>query len=325
MVTYAAANRVFKYSHTMGRHEFTGPGIHVPTGLARGKDSLLYVLNRSVDDRPEGRRVTICTVDEDYMGQFGSAGTDAGQFSWPTSIAIDGDENVYVADEHLQRISIFTKDGEWLGKWGIEGDGDGQFNRPSGLAFDGENNLFVVDSLNNRIQKFSKDGHFLHKWGTAGNGDGEFSFPWGITIDREGYIYVADWRNDRIQKFTPDGHFLMKLGTSGQEDGQLNRPTGVAVDSDGDIYVVDWGNDRVQVFAPNGTFITTFTGNAGISKWGKAKLDANSEMYQLREQAYKLEVEKRLWGPVAIAVDDDNSIFVAETCLHRIQVYQKVS
>ncbi len=325
MVTYAVANRVFKYSHTMGRHEFFGPGFHVPIGMARGKGDVLYVLNRSVDERPEGRRVTVCTVGEDYLSQFGTGGTDDGQFSWLTSIAVDRDENVYVSDEYLQRISIFTKDGEWLGKWGVEGDGDGQVNRPSGLAFDKEDDLLVVDSLNNRIQKFTKDGHFLAKWGRAGRGDGEFNFPWGITIDQQGYIYVVDWRNDRIQKFTPDGQFLMKFGTSGQGEGELNRPTGVAVDNEGDIYVADWGNDRVQVFAPDGGFITTFTGNGGISKWGKSKLDANPEMYQEREQAYKLEVEKRLWGPVAIAVDDDNRIFVAETCLHRIQVYQKVS
>ena len=323
MVIYALDNRVYRYSHTIGRREYSGTGFRTPMALARGKGDLIYVLNRSYEYRPDGKRVTICSVGEDYIGEFGTGGTKDGQFVWPTSIAIDKEENVYVADEHLQRISIFSKEGEWLSKWGVEGDGDGQFNRPSGLAFDSEDNLFLVDSANNRVQKFTKDGRFLAKWGRPGSGDGEFNLPWGIEIDGEGNIYVADWRNDRVQKFTPDGQFLMKLGTPGNGDGELNRPSGLAVDQDGDIYVADWGNDRVQVFASDGTFVTKFTGDATMSKWGKEKLEANKEMLQERENAYQPEREKLFWGPVAIEVDDNHRIFICELCRGRIQVYQK--
>ncbi len=324
MGTYSAANRVFKYSHTIGRNEFAGPGFRHPVALARGKGDLIYVANRSYEYQPNGKRVKICTVGEDYVGEFGdTAGLGDGQFIWPTSIAIDKAENVYVADEHQQRISIFSKDGEFLGKWGVEGNGDGQFNKPSGLAFDSRDNLFLVDSVNNRIQKFTKDGHFLAKWGRGGNSDGEFNLPWGIEIDQEDNVFIADWRNDRIQKFTPDGQFLMKFGTPGDGDGELHRPTDVAVDRDGDIYVTDWGNDRMEVFAPDGTFIIKLAGDGTLSKWGKQKLDANSFMWQQREVAYKLEREKLFWGPVAIDVDDENRIFVLESMRCRIQVYQK--
>ena len=325
MVTYAVADRVIKYRYTIGRGEFAGPGFRHPVALIRGKGDLIYVVNRSYDFRPEGKRVTICTVGEDYVGEFGTGGAEDGQFLWPTAIAIDGEENAYVADEALQRISIFNSQGEWLGKWGVEGEGDGEFSHPSGLAFDTEDNLFLVDSSNNRIQKFTKEGRFLAKWGRAGSGDGEFSLPWGIDIDREGDIYVVDWRNDRIQKFTKDGRFLMKFGRSGQEDGELNRPTSVAVDKDGDIYVTDWGNHRVQVFAPDGAFITKFTGDATMSKWANWKMEANTEMWQEREVADNLEREKLFYAPVSIDVDDDNRIFVLEPPRVRIQVYQKES
>ncbi len=325
MVTYAVANRVFKYSHTIGRTENSGPGFSLPVALARGKGDLIYVVNRSYEARLEGKRVTICTVGEDYVGEFGSGGTGDGQLIWPTSIAFDKDENVYVADEHLQRISIFSKDGEFLGKWGSEGVGDGQFNHPSGLAFDGENNLFLVDSYNNRIQKFTKEGKFLAKWGQAGSGDGEFNIPWDIEIDRYGNVYISDWRNDRIQKFTLDGQFLMKMGVPGSGDGELRRPAGIAVDGDGDIYVADWGNDRMQVFAPDGSFVAEFTGEGTLSKWGREKLDANSEMHHEREVAHRLEREKLFWGPMGIDVDEDNRIFIVEVCRNRIQIYQKES
>ena len=323
MTTNTLRSRVIKYSYTIGRTEDFGPGFAHPVYLARAKGDLLYVLSRAREIAPQGKRVTICTVGEDYVSEFGTGGSDDGQFMWPVSLALDRDENVYVSDEHLQRISIFTKDGEWLGKWGVEGDGDGQFNRPSGLAFDKEDNLLLADALNNRIQKFTKDGQFLDKWGAAGTGDGEFNMPWGITVDQEGYIYVADWRNDRIQKFTPNGQFLMKFGTSGKGDGKLHRPTGIAVDSDGDIYVTDWGNELMQVFAPDGTFITQFAGDATLSKWGKEKLDANPEMYHEREISYRLDREKLFWAPMAVDVDKENRIFVADTCRNRIQIYKK--
>ena len=84
-----------------------------------------------------------------------------------------------------------------------------------------------------------------------------------------------DWRNDRIQKFTGDGQFLMAFGSSGSDEGEFNRPSGVAVDRDGIIYVADWLNNRLQVFDVDGTFVTARSGDATVSKWGQAKLDAN--------------------------------------------------
>jgi len=320
-----------QYSHTIGRAEFSGPGFRVPVGVARGAGDRLYVLSRSYEGRPDGKRVTICTVDEEYISEFGrgvrpeEAETDApdGRFMWPTSIALDQAGNVYVADEWYHRISIFTEEGDWIGKWGTPGAEAGQLNRPSGLAFDRDDHLYVVDSLNNRVQKFTKDGQFLLTWGTAGNDEGEFNMPWGIAIDAEGDVYVTDWRNDRVQKFTPEGHFLMQFGASGAGDGELNRPTGIAVDAAGVIYVADWRNDRLQVFDAEGAFITKLTGEATVSKWGQEKLNASPEMWIQRQKAQGLEREKQFWGPTAIAVDDDNRIFVAESVRSRIQVYRK--
>jgi len=320
-----------QYSHTIGRAEFSGPGFRVPVGIARGEGDRLYVLNRAYENRPDGKRVTICTVGEEYITEFGrgvspeQAEADApdGRFMWPTAIALDKACNVYVADEWYHRISIFSKDGDWVGKWGTPGMGDGQLNRPSGLAFDRDENLYVVDSLNNRVQKFTKDGRFLLKWGAAGRGEGQFDMPWGIAIDSEGDVYVTDWRNDRVQKFTADGRFLMQFGTSGTGDGEFNRPTGIAVDQAGAIYVADWRNDRLQVFDADGSFIAKYLGEATVSKWGKEKLDASPEMWLQREKAQGLEREKQFWGPMAVTVDAENRIFVAESVRSRIQVYRK--
>ena len=320
----------FQFSRTVGRQESSGTGFSRPVAMVRGEGELIYVLNHGLDRAVEsGKRVTVCTVEEDFIGQFGRGEAPDpeadGIILWPTSLAIDKDQNVYLADEGLNRISIFTKDGEWIGKWGTPGDSDGEFNRPSGIAFDKNDNLFLVDSLNNRIQVFTKDGKFLNKWGKEGNGDGEFNMPWGIEIDSKGDVYVADWRNDRIQKFSPEGQFLMKFGTSGAGDGEFNRPNSVAVDKEGIIYVTDWGNDRLEVFGPDGGFITKITGDGNVSKWAKDKLDANPEMWHEREIAQRIDAEKVFWGPISVDVDDENRIFVLESSRCRIQVYRKIA
>jgi DNA-binding beta-propeller fold protein YncE len=324
-----------QYGYTIGRGEQFGPGFTQPVFAARGEGDLLYVLCRASEYRPEGTRITVCTVDEEYVTSF-ARGVPAqgphefsfedGSLVWPTAIAFDRDWNVYVTDEWLNRISIFTKDGDYIGKWEERpGSGDGELNRPSGLAFDADDNVYIADGGNNRIQKFTKDGRFLAKWGTAGRGPGEFNMPWGIDLDSQGNVYVADWRNDRIQKFSPDGRFLLQFGTSGTGEGQFNRPSGIAVDNDGVSYVADWLNNRLQVFDPEGNFVTLRTGDATISKWAKEKLDANAEMWTERERAYGLEREKDFWGPTGVAVDDEDRVFVVESARNRIQVYRKLS
>ena len=86
-----------QYSHTIGRAEFSGPGFRVPVGIARGEGDRLYVLSRAYENRPDGKRVTICTVGEEYISEFGrgirAEEADGivpdGHFMWPTAIVLD--------------------------------------------------------------------------------------------------------------------------------------------------------------------------------------------------------------------------------------------
>ena len=319
----------FRYSHTIGRGEAAGTGFTYPVALARGEEDLIYVLSRSSEYRPDSMRVTVCTLGEEYVGEFakGAPGRNETPYPdalvWPTAIALDRPGNVYVADEWRNCVAVYTRDGESLGQWGSAGSGDGELDRPAGLAFDREDNLYVVDSGNNRIQKYTREGRYLTQWGRAGGGEGEFNLPWGIDIDGQGNVYVADWRNDRIQKFSPEGRFLMQIGGPGSGDGEFQRPTGVAVDREGIVYVADWGNDRVQVFDREGRFITRLLGEATVSRWGQAKLDANPDMWKEREVAQGLDRERLFWGPIAVAADDQGRVLVAESARNRIQVYCK--
>ena len=333
----------YRYSRTVGTFIFPQNvgesnllGFTNPVDLALDCDGALYVLSRG----GFGKRVTILTLDEDLLGDFGSNGEGDGQMKWPVSLALDRDGNIYVADEALQRISIFDRQGQFLGKWGVHGSGEGEFDRPAGIAFDHDDNLLVVDGFNNRIQKYTKDGRFLGGWGREGRADGEFNVPWGVCVDRSGDVYVADWRNDRVQKFDADGKHLATLGESGTGDGEFRRPSSVAVDEDGDIYIADWGNERVQVLAPDGSFNAKFRGESGLSRWAEDYVRYIENYYEERQKAdlepeldlppsdevfreQSASIEKFLWGPTAVKVDAKGLIYIVDSGRHRVQIYSK--
>ncbi len=336
-------DRTYTYSFVAGRSEFQGTGFRNPMDFALGPDNLIYVVNRSYESRSDGTRMNLFRLDDDgeeYITEFGGYGEEAGQFIWPMACALDKDTNVYVTDEYLHRVTIFNKDGDYLSHWGTHGSGDGELDRPAGIIIR-DDVVIIVDSRNNRVQKFTLDGEYISQFGSHGKGNGQFDTPWGICLDKEGNIFVADWRNDRIQSFTNDGQWLASFGYTGsggdasiaREHGGIrvvqrpvgffNRPTGVAVDKDGDIYVADWLNNRVQVLTPEGRFITEFTGDAGLSKWGVSKIESNPDMIRQRNGVRDFTPEKVLWAPVAVKVDDNGRVIVADTMRHRFQVYQK--
>jgi DNA-binding beta-propeller fold protein YncE len=325
----------------MGLYALLGRGFNNPVDVAFGAGDVMYVVNRvgpEVAVRMPYKRISICTRDQDYLGEFSTGGTGAGEIMWPASIAVGPDGNVYVSDEALNRISIFDPKGGFLSMWGVRGAEKGQLNRPAGIAFDSEGNLLVADGLNHRIQRFTSDGLFLDTWGGQGSGDGELNIPWGISLDSDGNVHVADWRNDRIQSFDPQGRHLATIGTSGDGDGQLKRPSGVVVDQSGNILVADWGNERVQVFDSDGQFITKRRGESGLSKWAEDYFKANTDEFESRQKAdlepepngqpseYVREqsaaVEKLFWGPTSVRLDDEGAMYVVESCRHRIQVFK---
>ena len=331
-----------QYDHTVGFQANQGRGFNNPVDLALDSQGILYVLNRGGPEtaiRFPYKRVTICTADEEYLGDIGTGGAENGEFWWPSSLAFDSDDRLYIADEALQRVSIFSKEGGHLGQWGEGGNREGQLNRPSSLAFDDEDNLYVADSLNHRVQKFTKEGRFLATWGGPGpsSNPGQFNMPWGIALDPNGNIYVADWRNDRIQKFTPGGEFLGQLGESGEGEGQLNRPAGLAVDSQGNVYVADWGNERVQVFSPTGQVLANLRGDSVPSKWAQDYFTANPGEANARSESnlepqttpqgetrreQSANIEKLFWGPTSIKLDGQGRIYIVDSLRHRIQIYR---
>ena len=308
-----------------------------PIASACGSGDTIYVLNRQFEeilDVPWNKAALyaeVCSFSmptipgaEVYLGTFSGYGDGDGELIWPVGIAIGSDENIYVADEWMNRISIFSNYGVFLKSWSTQRVGG--FSRTSGIALDRKDNVYVSDSANHRVCKFTRDGEYIRQFGSYGYGPGELNAPWGVAVDGDGNVYVADHKNHRVQKFDAYGEFIGSFGSYGKGKARLNRPSDVAVDPEGDVYVCDWGNDRVQVFAADGRFIASLIGDAQqMAKGHQIQVDANPDVLKARRRVYTPEPEWRFAMPTGVTFDAVNSrIIVADTQRARVQIYNKV-
>lgn len=141
-------------------------------------------------------------------------GSDA-RFYYPSTLALDSANNIYVADKQNHAIRKVTPAGvvttlagdKSAAGWGVYSEGyvDGpgstaQFSFPSGVAVDSAGNIYIADTGNNVIRKISPTATVSTFAGLAGNpgsldgtGNGaRFSSPTGVALDAAANLYVAD-------------------------------------------------------------------------------------------------------------------------------------
>jgi sugar lactone lactonase YvrE len=243
-------------------------------------------------------RISSTGVESVFAGEPDSRGGVDGtgavaRFQFPTGMAIDASDNLYVVDRGNNAIRRITPAGvvtTFAGALNSPGSDDGPGDKARfrltdnvstddnvGMAWDGAGNLFVADRYNHTIRKILPAGVVTTLAGTPGvsgsrDGNGaqaQFSVPMGVAADNAGNIYVADTGNFTIRKITPTGMVATLAGSPGSvgtEDGQgaaarFYQPTGIAVDSAGNVFVSDT-NATIRRITPTGVVTTPF-GMAG--------------------------------------------------------------
>jgi tripartite motif-containing protein 71 len=145
------------YITQWGGEGFDNGQFDQPEGIAVDSNDNIYVSDSS--GFVSLKRVQKFTSSGTYITQWGSYGTKNGQFSYAMGIAIDSDDNIYVADsgsnwDSNNRVQKFTPNGVYICQWGNYGSGNGKFNNVGSIALDSNLNVYVTDSGNNRVQKF---------------------------------------------------------------------------------------------------------------------------------------------------------------------------
>jgi DNA-binding beta-propeller fold protein YncE len=117
------------------------PGFYGPRDVAIGADNSIYIVDQG------HARIIKCDPNGKVLVVWGTLGQDDGQFSGPTSVAVDGkNDRVYVADPSNKRIEVFDTNGKFLAKWLVE-----EWGAPAGwhfqdLAVDSKTELLYASS-----------------------------------------------------------------------------------------------------------------------------------------------------------------------------------
>lgn len=290
-----------------------------------------------------------------YLGQIDGGSTS--RLDWPTALALDTHDNLYVMDCRNSRIVKFDPGGRVLTTWGSQGTGDGEFaffvrnggGCEGGITVDASGTVYVIDN-GGQVQLFDGDGRFLRRWpgGGLGTGNGQFDLAGAIGRDAQGNFYLTDGSrssaiNNRVQKFNPQGTFLTALGSQGSGDGEFQVPFGVAVTPEGEVYVADLSNHRVQVLDSQGRYLrqwgTFGRGPGEFDRPAALAIDANGNVYvsdEFQHRVEKFDSQGRYlgeWGSygtgngrfnltAGIVIDSHGDIYVVDLFNNRIQKFR---
>jgi len=269
-----------------------------------------------------------------FVLQWGSHGSQKGQFIKPRDVAVDASGRVYVADTGNHRVQVFDGEGQWLQTWS---GGDKAFVEPLAIAMDSHGNVLVLDSHTNWIQRFDAEGHYLSRLGGPSAG---FFRARELAVDGQDNVYVADTGFSHIIKYSPDGIQLKVLGALGSREGQLAEPVGLAIDANGDIYVADVGNQRIQRLDVLGRYLDSWPISPSESVNGTHLVLGEDGLVYATEPARQRFVvftkDGKMvgrWGqggqgsgqfgrPTGFALDSQGYLYVADTYNHRVQKWK---
>ncbi len=216
------------------------------------------------------------------------------------ALSYTGQRKAFLRTLPLAKLSIFFSllngcdqssltNGTAAFEFGGMGLGDGKLSYPRAIAAESNGAVFVVDK-SGRVQRFGADGTFERSWKTPESNAGK---PVGITVHPDGRLFVADTHYHRVLVYDRDGQLLTTFGREGFGDGEFSLPTDVAVDAKGFLYVSEYyETDRITKWSPDLQFVKV----------------VNPPTIE----------GKPLNRPTGLIVDDEQTLWVADSCHHRL-------
>lgn len=199
-----------------------------PGPLDFGQNSVIAFLPNGdflVGDGYQNGRIVRYDEAGEFISEFGSVGSEPGQFDLIHGLAVDGSNRIYVSDRRNHRVQVFDEAGTHLDTWPDIWD-------PVAIMVDVNDAVWVLDATLNRILRYSLDGQLQDYFGTYGEASslgrpgftcsdvaaveeagldpdthegacGGFSLPHQMSVDSEGNVYVAQFSGPWIDKYVP--------------------------------------------------------------------------------------------------------------------------
>jgi DNA-binding beta-propeller fold protein YncE len=254
-----------------------GLGVDPVNGDIYMADTDRYLVHRYSYDPGTGRATLVTS--------WGAQGAGLNKYLYPSRVAVDSAQHVYVVDTWANNIEVTDNTGTGLDEFGSFGTALGEFKAPHGVAVwygapgVADDKLFVVDPNNKRIEVFGDNGDSDDLLNNV-----EFTFGCpkattqplgcahvfvgdlrGIAIDQSGFVYVVDGAGSKVHKFSTDGTaggtaFVKSFGKKPVDPynaGHGEFTDGgreVTVDQNHNVWVGNIWDYRVQVFNSDGAF-----------------------------------------------------------------------
>jgi sugar lactone lactonase YvrE len=248
----------------------------------------------------------------------------AARFNQPYGLAVDANDNLYVADTLNSTVRKITPQGvvsTIAGTAGKVGNTDGSANTialfasPQGIAVDNSGVVYVTDWGYNSLRTVANGTVTTIAglppspgFGTDGPGStASFFYPLALSWVAPGQLYVAD--SDAVRAVSTAAPYNVSTDagnntvTSGATDGPalsatFNYAAGVAGDTAGNVYIADIVNNTIRTLAwPGGVAtVSTLAGTTGVA--GSANGNGSAATFN---------------SPSSVATDAAGNIFVADT------------
>lgn len=252
-------------------------------------------------------------------------------FKTPISIAVDGDQLVYICDCHRHCIKVFSNTGKYVRTIGQKGQGPGDLYGPEYITFSTMGDLWVNDGGNRRIQLFSPDGKSKHISKQINYID------WiGILSENEIAVYdhLKTFQNRKlISIMNNKGKVLREIGE--YHDTAKNffesERLHFSLDEEGNLYAANNGTPVIRKYSADGKLMRVITFDTPFDIPVEITLNSSGDEIERKEEiesednvkitrssrgiAIKYNKNKsqwKFWTCMGLGIDSKNRIYTVK-------------
>jgi hypothetical protein len=234
----------------------------------------------------------------------------------PSQIAVDANDNVYVADSGLGAVEEYPKGYGAVAATTTVGT---SLVAPTGVAVDGAGDVFIADSGN----------AYEVPIGSAGlNTTGQLTLRGGLGNDlklaTDGFddLYISDPANHRVVKLGSLAGTFGPLTQTETDLGGFNAPSAIATDENGNLYVADGSNlYEVTPAGTQSTLLTTLSNATGLAVDPSGSVYVSMAGGTLRipneggtlNPADQTIIAPTVTSPASVAVDSHENVYIADS------------
>jgi gliding motility-associated-like protein len=238
-----------------------------PTGIAFDSHGNMFVvdnLNNTIRKIDAGTGMVSTFAGSNGISGFAGGIGNLARFNKPYGIAIDANDNIYIADQGNFAVRMITPGGlvSTLAGTGIAGGANGlaataSFRSPTYVAVNASGTVYVSDQGAGNVIRVISGGFVSNFSGTSVGATGQ---PNGLRTDLKGNIFLASGIRNQILQITNNGTVIQLAGGNGFSgsangigtEATFNTPADIAIDNAGEIYIADKANNRLRKLSMTG-------------------------------------------------------------------------